>query len=85
MNPYKKKLFEILSDDTYGLCPAPMSADVALQILTPYLLGEDFYIVMPVLQEQANTEIVAAILEEHSKEYRKDRKRFIKEKGQDKK
>ena len=79
MNEYKKKLFEILSDTTYGICSAPMSADVALQILTTYLLGEDFYIVMPVSQEQANTEIVATILEKYSKEYRKDRRKFIKE------
>lgn len=79
MNTYKEKLFEVLSDDTYGVCPAPMSADVALQILTVYLLGENFYVVMPVSQEQANTEIVAAILEKYSKEYRKDRKRFTNE------
>lgn len=80
MNEYKKKLFGILSDTTYGICPAPMSADVALQILTTYLLGEDFYIVMPVSQEQANTEIVATILNKYSKQFRKDRRKFIKEK-----
>lgn len=78
MTKYKKKLFEILSDDTYGLCPAPMSSYIALQILIDYLLGEDFYIAMPLSQEQANTEIVATILEKYSKDYRKDRKRFDK-------
>ena len=79
MNEYKKKLFDVLSDTTYGICSAPMSADVALQILTVYLLEEGFYIAMPVSQEQANTEIVAAILEKHSKEYRKDRRKFVAE------
>lgn len=78
MTDNKKKLFEILSDEKYGLCPAPMSAEDAIQILTDYLLGEDFYIVMPLSPQQANTEIVAAILEKHSKEYKKDRKKFIK-------
>ena len=78
MTDNKKKLFDILSDETYGICPAPMSAEVAIQILTDYLLGEDFYIPMPLSPRQANTEIVAAILEKYSKEYNKDRKRFIK-------
>lgn len=78
MTDNKKKLFDILSDETYGICPAPMSAEVALQILTDYLLGEDFYISMPLSPRQANTEIVAAILKKYSKEYSKDRKRFIK-------
>ena len=81
MNKHKKKLFEILSDTTYGICPAPMSADMALQILTTYLLGENFYIVMPLSPEQANTEIVATILDKYSKEYRKDRKLFDKKGG----
>ena len=44
-------------------------------------MGENFYIVMPLSQEQANTEIVAAILDKYSKEYKKDRKKFMKEKG----
>ena len=57
-----------------------MSSDVALQILVDYLLGENFYIVMPLSQEQTNTEIVAAILDKYSKEYKKDRKKFMKEK-----
>lgn len=78
MTNNKRKLFEILSDGTYGLCPAPMSANDAIQILVDYLLGEDFYIAMPLSPQQANTEIVAAILEKHSKEYKKDRKKFIK-------
>jgi len=81
VNECKKVLFERLSDDTFGMCPAPMSADLALQILKDYLLGEDFYIVMPSPQEQANTIIVATILQKYSKEYRKDRKKYIKENG----
>lgn len=74
----KKLLFERLCDDTFGICPAPMTAELALQILTDYLLGEDFYITMPLSQEQANTEIVATILQRYSREYRKDKKELIK-------
>lgn len=78
MTDNKKKLFEILSDEKYGICPAPMSAAVALQILTDYLLGEDFYISMPLSQEQANTEIVERILKKYSRDYIKDCKKFVK-------
>lgn len=79
MTKYKKKFFEILSDDTYGICPAPTTSDDAIQILTDYLLGEDFYIGMPMSQEQANTEIVTLILKKYSKEFRKDIVRANKE------
>lgn len=78
MTDNKKKLFKILSDETYGLCPAPLSANDAIQILTDYLLGEDFYISMPLSQEQANTEIVERILKKYSKDYIKDCKKFVK-------
>lgn len=79
MSKHKKKLFEILKNDTYGLCPAPMSSIDAIDILTEYLLGEDFYIAMPLNREQANTSIVYQILMQYSKKFRKDFKRFKKE------
>lgn len=78
MTDNKKKLFEILSDEKYGLCPAPMSAEDAIQILTDYLLGEDFYIEMPLSQKQANTVIVERILKKYSRDYIKDCKKFVK-------
>ena len=76
MTKNKEEFLKILSDDTYGLCPAPTSSALAIQVLTDYLLGEDFYVVMPMPQEQVNTEIVATILEKYSKEYRRDIKQI---------
>lgn len=72
MPEYKKKLFKILKNDEYGLCPAPMPSHDAIDILTKYLLGEDFYIAMPLNREQSNTSIVYQILMQYSKEFRKD-------------
>ena len=72
----KTEFFKIMADDTYGLCPAPTSDKLALDVLREYLLGEDWYTVMPLSREQVNTEIVASILERYSKKYRKDLKNF---------
>ena len=33
MTEYKKKLFEILGDDTFGICPAPMTSDIAFYVI----------------------------------------------------
>lgn len=41
-----------------GILPPPMNAQVAMHELTKHLLGDDFYIVNPVSNEQGNTEIV---------------------------
>ena len=81
MTEDKKKFLQIIEDDSYGLCPAPMSADLAINVLVDYLLGEDFYIVTSMSREQAYTELVATILEKYSKAYRKDIKLLIKKGG----
>lgn len=70
----KTEFLKIIADDTYGLCPAPTSDKLAVDVLCEYLLGEDWYTVMPLSREQANTEIVASILEKFSKKYKKDLK-----------
>lgn len=70
-----KTLEDICGSDAYGICPAPMDDKMALRILTDYLLGEDYYIVMPVSHEQANTVIVTDILDKYSKQFKKDIKR----------
>ena len=72
MNDSKTRFFEILKDDTYGLCPAPTDEKLAIQVLADYLLGEDWCVAMPMSQDQANTCIVDAILSKYSKQYRKD-------------
>ena len=55
----------------YGICPAPTKAQEALNALMEHFLGEDWYVTLPLSQEQANTEIVYAILLEHPKKRRK--------------
>lgn len=77
MTENKQKLFEIFENSDYGLMPAPMPAQFAINILCDYLLGEDFYITDPVSQEQANTLIIYNILKHYSKEFRTDLKRRI--------
>ena len=63
-------------DTSYGLCPAPMSAQEALDILTSYLLGDDYYVVNPLSQTQVNAVIAEQILEKYSKKWVKDRDNF---------
>ena len=79
MTENKEKLFGIFENSDYGLMPAPMSVQFAINTLCDYLLGDDFYITDPVSQEQANTLIVYNILKHYSKEFRTDLKRRIKD------
>lgn len=62
-----------------GLCDPPMKGNSAIHMLKNYLLGEDWYIVMPESPEQCNTAIVHAILMKYSKEYRKEMKQYSKD------
>ena len=54
-------------------CPN-LDAQLALDFLKNYLLGEDWYVTAPLSQEQINTEIVNDILLKYSKEYKKERR-----------
>ena len=63
---------ENICDTSYGLCPAPMDAQQALDILASYLLGDDWYIAGSLNVEQANACIVERILDKHSKKWKKD-------------
>lgn len=74
MNHDKQTFFNILKDNTYGVCPAPTDSKIAMQVLTDYLLGEDWYIPMSLSPGQATTCIVDSILSKYSKQYRKDKK-----------
>lgn len=65
-----------ICDTSYGLCPAPMSAQEALDILTSYLLGDDYCVVNPLSQTQVNAVIVEQILDKYSKKWVKDRGHF---------
>lgn len=75
-----ERFVKILEDDTYGMFPAPTNGNFAINLLVPYLLGDDYYIVDPVGVEQGNTIIVHDILLKHSRRYRKDIARYLKRK-----
>ena len=55
------RLLKLTDDKDYGLCSPPMNAQVALDELCRYFLGEDWYTTMPESQEQVNTEKVYEI------------------------
>lgn len=59
--------------------PPSLDPQEALQYLKDYLLGEDWYITLPVNNYQANSCIVDAILLKYSKKYKKDIKKARKE------
>lgn len=58
---FKKTILEKSGKD-YGICPPPLDAQEALNILTEHFLGEDWYVTIPVNQQQVNTEAVYEIL-----------------------
>lgn len=62
-----------------NMCPPPLDAQDALDFLKDYLLGENWYVVMPLSQKQCNTEIVATILKKYSSKYRKELAKSAKE------
>lgn len=62
-----------------NMLPPPMDAQQAVNFLEQYLLGEDWYIVNPLTNAQANVEIIDAILSRYSKKYRKEKKQMFKQ------
>lgn len=73
-----EQFFEIIDDESYGILPAPTEAQLAVNVLQEYLLGEDYYIVDPLPNCQANTILVHDILLKYSRRYRKEWKRRAK-------
>lgn len=74
----KMKYFDIL--DSYGkddnMFPPPTDAQLAVNLLCQYLLGEDYYVNDPVSARQCNTVIIQDILYKYcnrkvSKDYNK--------------
>lgn len=63
------------------LMPIPTDAQEAINILVDGLLGENWYIVDPLPNSQANTLIVDEILYRYNKNYRKEAKKYKKSKG----
>lgn len=62
--------------DPDNLCDPPLEPQLAVQFLCDYLLGEDWYVVMPESTKQVNTAIVYDILEKYSKRFRKEVKQY---------
>lgn len=56
-----ERLLKLCEDGDYGLCPPPMDADVAINELTTFFLGEDWCVCMPLSREQVISEIVYQI------------------------
>lgn len=57
----RNRISKLCKNEDCGLCSSSMDAQVALNELSRYLLGENWYTTMPLSQEQVNTEIVYAI------------------------
>lgn len=76
------KSFEAMKDNvcdtSYGLCPPPMSAQEALDILTSYLLDDNWYTALSINTEQCNAIITEQILDKYSKKWKKDWKTYEK-------
>lgn len=56
-----ERLFKLTDQKDYGIFAPPMEAQVAVDELCRYFLGEDWYSVNPLSAEQINTEIVYEI------------------------
>ena len=56
-----RRLLKLTNGKDYGIFAPPMDAQVALIELAHHFLGEDWYSVNPISQEQINTEIVYEI------------------------
>lgn len=68
-----------ICDTSCGLYPAPMEAQEALDILTSYLLGDDWYVVDSIGPTQVNAIITEQILDKYSKKWKKDWNYFEKQ------
>lgn len=62
-----KRLRALCKDVDCGFFNPPMDAQVALIEICNYLLGENWYVVDPVSQEQVNTQIVYEIEKRYKK------------------
>ncbi len=61
------RLLNLCKEGDYGICPPPMDANVAIDELKNFFLGEDWYVSMPIGHEQAITEIVCQIETKHKR------------------
>lgn len=64
--------------DPDNIFDPPTKPEIAIEFLKDYLLGEDWYVSDPLGPNQVNTEIVHEILYKYSRRYRKEYKKYIK-------
>lgn len=75
----KMKYFNILDSygDTDNMFPPSTDAQLAVDLICQYLLGEDYYVDMPVSAGQCNTVIVQDILYNYcNRKFTKDYNRY---------
>ena len=65
------RILSLAEPGDYGMLPPPMDAQVALNELCRFFLGDDWYCVLPIHTGQVNTEIVYEIESKYKKENRK--------------
>jgi hypothetical protein len=53
------------ADFDYGLCPPPIKAQDGLNILIKHFLGDNWYVTLPINQEQVNAEAIYDILKKY--------------------
>lgn len=73
----------IEKQSNYGIFNPPMTSQIAVNLLADYLLGEDWVCVDPISTEQINTQIVYEILMKYSRKFRKEVKKYKKERWND--
>lgn len=77
---FTKWLKEESEKDKGNLLPPKLDDRLALLFLQNYLLGEKWYVEIPLSREQVNTELVHDILYKFSKKYRKEYKKSLESK-----
>ena len=65
----KKRVLALAKDVDCGILSPPMDAQVAINELRRYFLGDEWYVPLPLNQEQVNTEIVYAIECQYRRRY----------------
>ena len=65
------RILSLAEPGDYGIFPPPMDAQVALNELCRFFLGDDWYCVLPIHTGQVNTEIVYEIESKYKKVNRK--------------
>ena len=71
-------LDEQCKKDPDNLCDPPLDPQLAMHFLCDYLLGEDWCVTISENQQQVNSAIVFDILLKYSKKFRKQLKKFRK-------